>query len=478
MKSSKYYAGLFFLFGISTTVQTQTGTPRLEHFGLRDIRVKALALPSSSEAQPYLYAASDDSGILRRDISSSDSAWINLGLQGKKIMALDVQVWGIGPTVVQTPIVAVAPDLSQGDSTFIYKLENTQWLPADSGISKEFPLHFSALASFATSKHEMPGFAFVGSSEDFLFRSHTRSKHWDWLRGTYTIHTPTIHVIATQQKGERKEVWIGGDTGMHSFSPMIQKSANFCTTWQELSINLNLGLENTCYAFTFHPDDPDLVYAGMMGAVIKSSDGGKTWSFMGLRGKPSGWQFRALALDAFDSDHIFAGGMSFMGSSWTLWESFDAGKHWQEIPPPALSSDTDLGIIAIVADPILAGTIYVATTGAGVWKYSNSTVSVGEKRSRITPNVFSMEQNYPNPFNPGTEIRYQIPFPQKVELAVYDTKGRLIRMLVNSFQAAGIYSRKWDGRDGHGLRAASGIYFYHLRVGSSFAIRHKMALLQ
>jgi flagellar hook assembly protein FlgD len=62
--------------------------------------------------------------------------------------------------------------------------------------------------------------------------------------------------------------------------------------------------------------------------------------------------------------------------------------------------------------------------------------------------------------------------------AVYDTKGRLIQMLVDGFQTAGMHKSNWDGRDRRGMRAASGIYLYRLKVGTSFAITHKMMLLQ
>jgi hypothetical protein len=46
-----------------------------------------------------------------------------LGLSGKKLTALDIQVWGAGPTVFHAPIVGVESDYSRGDSTLIYRLQ-------------------------------------------------------------------------------------------------------------------------------------------------------------------------------------------------------------------------------------------------------------------------------------------------------------------------------------------------------------------
>jgi hypothetical protein len=64
----------------------------------------------------------------------------------------------------------------------------------------------------------------------------------------------------------------------------------------------DLSGDNACNSIVIHPDDPDVAYAGMEGAVIKTTDGGKTWSYTGLRNTLA--YFYGLALDTATPAHI------------------------------------------------------------------------------------------------------------------------------------------------------------------------------
>lgn len=65
------------------------------------------------------------------------------------------------------------------------------------------------------------------------------------------------------------------------------------------------------------------------------------------------------------------------------------------------------------------------------------------------PKSFSLAQNYPNPFNPSTTIEFDIPGEsygsQPVNLAVYDIRGRLVKMLIDSDVSSGNHTIHWDG---------------------------------
>jgi FlgD Ig-like domain len=91
--------------------------------------------------------------------------------------------------------------------------------------------------------------------------------------------------------------------------------------------------------------------------------------------------------------------------------------------------------------------------------------------------TYALSQNYPNPFNPVTTIKYQIPVKQMVTLSVFDVTGRLIRTLVNEYNDPGFHAARWDGKDGRGVPAASGIYFSRLQAGSYTETR-RMVLLR
>jgi hypothetical protein len=70
--------------------------------------------------------------------------------------------------------------------------------------------------------------------------------------------------------------------------------------------------------------------------------------------------------------------------------------------------------------------------------------------------------NYPNPFNPSTTIAYEIDRGADVTLAIHDATGRLVRVLFRGREDAGRHEVPWDGVDGQGARAASGVYFVRL----------------
>ena len=90
-------------------------------------------------------------------------------------------------------------------------------------------------------------------------------------------------------------------------------------------------------------------------------------------------------------------------------------------------------------------------------------------QAETIPAETALLPNYPNPFNPETWIPYHLSNDADVQLAIYDTKGVLVRQFELGHQIAGYYTDRrravyWDGRSETGERVASGIYFYHLRV--------------
>lgn len=107
--------------------------------------------------------------------------------------------------------------------------------------------------------------------------------------------------------------------------------------------------------------------------------------------------------------------------------------------------------------------------------FQDEITGVGEEGA---PEALALHQNVPNPFNPATTIRYDVPAPgTRVRLLVYDVRGALVRRLVDEWKKGGVYEESWDGRNGRGVRVASGIYFYRLTSGSE-SITKKMVLVK
>ena len=94
-----------------------------------------------------------------------------------------------------------------------------------------------------------------------------------------------------------------------------------------------------------------------------------------------------------------------------------------------------------------------------------------------TPLATFLEQNYPNPFNPATRIAFGLEAPGHVSLRIYDTAGRLVRVLVEAERPSGTYEMMWNGKDERGINVATGVYFYRLAAGSFLETR-KMVLLR
>lgn len=82
-----------------------------------------------------------------------------------------------------------------------------------------------------------------------------------------------------------------------------------------------------------------------------------------------------------------------------------------------------------------------------------------------TQNEFRLFANYPNPFNATTVLSYSLPQAALVELAIYDTNGRLVKRLFQGNQAAGHHQLCWDGTDQFNRAVSSGVYFQKITAG-------------
>ncbi len=94
----------------------------------------------------------------------------------------------------------------------------------------------------------------------------------------------------------------------------------------------------------------------------------------------------------------------------------------------------------------------------------------------VLPAKTALLPNYPNPFNPETWIPYDLAQDAKVNIKIYNLKGKTIRELNIGFQNAGSYRSResaayWDGRNAAGELVASGVYFCTLIADNLIATR-------
>jgi hypothetical protein len=107
-----------------------------------------------------------------------------------------------------------------------------------------------------------------------------------------------------------------------------------------------------------------------------------------------------------------------------------------------------------------------------------STTGIGASPGTSAPGpVAVLGPNAPNPFNPSTTLSFALAEAGDVRLEVIDTAGRRVVTLTAGRYQAGEHRVRWDGRDTHGRRVASGVYIARLEAGSE-TVSRRMVLVK
>ncbi|NNF59635.1 MAG: T9SS type A sorting domain-containing protein [Rhodothermaceae bacterium] len=164
---------------------------------------------------------------------------------------------------------------------------------------------------------------------------------------------------------------------------------------------------------------PDLGYVADQGRILRTADGGDTWTF---EDRPFDHAMLPRAVAAYDANRSLVVGTS--------------------------------------------GGIRLTTSGGG---FPVAVVANEPTEPVATPTTFALDQNYPNPFTGRTTLAYALDAPDRVTLIVYDLLGREIARLVDETQAPGRHTVPFEARD-----LASGVYLVRLHVGEQAATRRMM----
>jgi hypothetical protein len=79
-------------------------------------------------------------------------------------------------------------------------------------------------------------------------------------------------------------------------------------------------------------------------------------------------------------------------------------------------------------------------------------------------------KNYPNPFNKNTTISFSVPKTSNVKLAVYDSFGKMIELLIDEKMFFGTHKIEWNATE-----YSSGVYFYRISI-DNFSTTRKLIL--
>ena len=221
--------------------------------------------------------------------------------------------------------------------------------------------------------------------------------------------------------------------------------------------------------------------------IIKSSNGGSTWSTVkrvnnGLSQRQQ--FFPWLAVDPVTGTlyAVFYDRRNTTGDATdvTVARSIDGGESWDNFTVSDSSfvptSNIFFGDYSNIA--ARAGKVYpiwtrIDGTARSTWIaiVADTVTSVAEPPAG-TPSSLHLAQNYPNPFNGETLIRYSIPSAGLATVVVYNLLGEVVRTPVN----------RWEVQGEHSVRVAmndlpGGVYFYRLSHGS-FAVSRRMIFLK
>ncbi len=115
--------------------------------------------------------------------------------------------------------------------------------------------------------------------------------------------------------------------------------------------------------------------------------------------------------------------------------------------------------------------------GMDHWEYlippspgSSNKTSLIFERNRISAKLF---QNYPNPFNASTIIPFFTKDVGKINLNIFDLRGRLVKTLISKKPMSGYHKILFDGTDNNGIKISSGIYIYQMRI-NDVQLKEKM----
>jgi len=130
------------------------------------------------------------------------------------------------------------------------------------------------------------------------------------------------------------------------------------------------------------------------------------------------------------------------------------------------SGDTEVCLSGKTADEIEFTSCDAITTKGKLKKENQDIASID------TPVEYALQQNYPNPFNPSTKISYSLAKAGYVRLAVFNTLGQEVAVLVDGNMPAGHFNANFNSAD-----LNTGIYFYKL-VANNFVQMKKMMLVK
>jgi hypothetical protein len=226
--------------------------------------------------------------------------------------------------------------------------------------------------------------------------------------------------------------------------------------------------------------------------LIKSTDGGNTWSNVKRVNDDLTTTHQFFSWMAIDPTTGFVYIVFYDRRNYTTTQtdvyvarSTDGGETFQNfrVSQSAFSPQASIFFGDYTGIAALNRTIYpiwmrMDGTTLSVWTaiIHDTTSSTRVDFVSQSETNFQLLQNYPNPFNPTTTIDFYVGQPSNVSLLVFDVVGRHVATLVDGFLREGWHSVRWTATDEERSHS-TGVYFLQLTAGS-YVERKKLLLLR
>jgi photosystem II stability/assembly factor-like uncharacterized protein len=119
--------------------------------------------------------------------------------------------------------------------------------------------------------------------------------------------------------------------------------------WEKLA-----DVNQLIWALQVDPSNSDILFAATSLGVLKSQDGGKTWSR-----KIALKETTKLVVNPHNPNNLYAASR-YHG----VWRSVDGGDTWHDVNAPHVSKD----VVALALDPANPDRVYISMTESGVWR--------------------------------------------------------------------------------------------------------------
>lgn len=200
-----------------------------------------------------------------------------------------------------------------------------------------------------------PDRVYLGTSAGQLYSSEDGGQSWQRLARVGGLNHVLDNIAIDPSRPGRMYIaaWNVEEDGGEMF-----RSTDGGRTWKALGDMKGKSVR----ALELAPSNPNILVAGALDGVFRSSDGGDRWERISPENHPEIKNIESVAVDPQDPNIIYAG-------TWHLpWKTVDGGKTWFSIKT-GIIDDSD--VFSIIIDPVTPAVVY-ASACSGIYKSENA----------------------------------------------------------------------------------------------------------